>query len=62
MPYKELPKAIYFESKVGSNGIHCLDYKNESSIMYIRADVVKQMLKEHYDEQTASILYKQLYK
>ena len=32
------------EEKVGSNGIHCLDYKNESDVKYIRADVVAQML------------------
>jgi hypothetical protein len=44
MKYKDLPKEIYFEEKVGSNGIHCLDYKNESDVKYIRADVVAQML------------------
>ena len=33
-----LPKEIYFEEKVGSNGIHCLDYKNESDVKYVRSD------------------------
>jgi hypothetical protein len=33
------PKRIYFEELVGSNGILCLDYKNESDIKYIRADI-----------------------
>lgn len=41
MKAQDLPKEIFFEQKVGSNGIHCLDYKNESNIKYIREDVVK---------------------
>jgi len=44
MKHKDLPKEIFFEEKVGSNGIHCLDYENETDIKYIRADVVAQML------------------
>jgi len=40
----QLPKEIYFDEKAGSNGVHCLDYKNESSIKYIRDDVFDQQL------------------
>ena len=49
----QLPKEIYFDEKAGSNGVHCLDYKNESSIKYIRDDVFDQQLsaeRERYDE------------
>lgn len=42
----KLPKEIYFDERAGTNGIHCLDYKNESDIKYIRSDVVKQQNKE----------------
>lgn len=40
---KDLPEIIFFEEKVGSNGIHCLDYKSSSNIKYIREDVVKNI-------------------
>ena len=43
MRKKDLPEIIFFEEKVGSNGIHCLDYKNTSNIKYIREDVVKNI-------------------
>lgn len=43
MRKKDLPEIIFFEEKVGSNGIHCLDYKNSSNIKYIREDVVKNI-------------------
>jgi len=46
MKAKELPEEIYFEEKVGSNGIHCLDYKNESDVKYIRADLFNKFKKE----------------
>ena len=49
----QLPKEIYFDEKAGSNGVHCLDYKNESSIKYIRDDVFDQQLsaeRERYDQ------------
>jgi len=41
MKKEELPEIIYFEEKAGTNGIHCLDYQNESPISYIRSDLVK---------------------
>lgn len=44
MKAKDLPEEIYFDRKVGSNGIHCLDYENESDIKYIRKDVVNKLL------------------
>jgi len=47
MKKDNLPEEIYFEEKVGSNGIHCLDYKNESDIKYIREDVVNKLLIAH---------------
>lgn len=40
MDKKELPKIIYFDEKVGTNGIHCLDYENESEVSYIRTDLL----------------------
>lgn len=43
MRKKDLPEIIFFEEKAGSNGIHCLDYKNSSNIKYIREDVVKNI-------------------
>lgn len=43
MRKKDLPEIIFFEEKVGSNGIHCLDYKNSSNIKYIREDVVNKI-------------------
>ncbi|UCF13230.1 MAG: hypothetical protein JSW06_02955 [Thermoplasmatales archaeon] len=37
----ENPERIYVEKFVGTNGIHCLDYKNyDDSIEYIRSDLV----------------------
>ena len=35
------PDVIYATEKIGSNGIHCLDYKNDDDVKYIRADLVK---------------------
>lgn len=33
---------IYATEKIGSNGIHCLDYKNDDNdVKYIRADLAK---------------------
>lgn len=43
MRKKDLPEIIFFEEKVGSNGIFCLNYKNSSNIKYIREDVVKNI-------------------
>ena len=43
MRKKDLPEIIFFEKKVGTNGINCLDYKNSSNIKYIREDVVKNI-------------------
>lgn len=40
----DLPKIIFFQEKVGSNGIHCLDYKNDSDIKYIREDVTEDAI------------------
>jgi hypothetical protein len=47
MKKDNLPEEIYFDEKVGSNGIHCLDYKNESDVKYIREDVVNKLLIAH---------------
>lgn len=41
---ENLPKEIFFEEKIGTNGIKCLDYKNESDIKYIREDVVNEKI------------------
>lgn len=36
------PDVIFATEKIGSNGIRCLDYKNEDDdVKYIRADLVK---------------------
>ena len=51
MRKKDLPEIIFFEEKAGSNGIHCLDYKNSSNIKYIREDVVKNLHKAHVSGQ-----------
>ena len=33
---------IYATEKIGSNGIHCLDYKNDDNdVKYTRTDLVK---------------------
>lgn len=36
---KDFPEVIYFYKKEGSNGISCLDYKNDSDIKFIRFDI-----------------------
>lgn len=56
MKAKDLPKEIYFEEKAGTNGIHCLDYENESNIKYIRADIVEKQIKA--ERQRLKIKYK----
>ena len=39
------PDVIFATKKIGSNGISCLDYKNEDDdVKYIRADLVKLQL------------------
>lgn len=38
------PEKIYATEKVGSNGIHCLDYRNDEDVEYIRADLVSNLL------------------
>ena len=43
----EYPKIIYATEKIGSNGIHCLDYKNmDENVKYIRADIAELYKKE----------------
>lgn len=45
------PERIYVDSYVGSNGIHCLDYKNyDDSIEYIRSDLVSNFVNPLLDE------------
>jgi len=36
---KDFPEVIYFYKKEGSNGVSCLDYKNDSDIKFIRFDI-----------------------
>lgn len=43
MKILKLPEVIFFEEKVGTNGIHCLDYRNSHNIKYIREDVAKKI-------------------
>ena len=41
----EYPEIIYATEKVGSNGIHCFDYRNyDEDVKYIRYDKVKHLL------------------
>lgn len=58
MRKKDLPEIIFFEEKVGSNGIHCLDYKNSSNIKYIREDVVKNISSKPMLADSKTILHR----
>jgi hypothetical protein len=56
--WKALPEEIWFNDTIGSNGINCLDYKNESDVKYIRADLVNQQHTEVSDEEIKEYLHK----
>lgn len=44
---EDYPKIIYAEERIGSNGIGCLDYKNnDADVKYIRADIAEERIKE----------------
>jgi len=38
MEKENLPKQIFFEERVGSNGIKCLDYPNNTNIKYVLSE------------------------
>lgn len=44
----DLPEVIYFDERVGTNGIHCLNFENDSDVKYIREDVAKDLIKESF--------------
>jgi len=48
---KEFPEIIYATDRIGSNGIHALDYQNyDEDVKYIRADIALPKPEGYTDE------------
>jgi hypothetical protein len=59
---KEFPEIIYATDRIGSNGIHALDYQNyDEDVKYIRADIALPKPEGYTEEDMTNAFYNRIW-